>query len=173
MAQACRDDLPDKHSGIFFERGLDRNLLICPSGNPIGCGDDEPRVLVASQTGITGYAGGGNEIERRCRDSVNCASQRRRGIAIDHIIPRSKGGQPTWENVVAACSPRNLRKGNLTPQQARMFPRRPPFCADGASTASQRPAVPTELSARQLAGLFILGYRVRPVGSGQRLCRGS
>src|SRR3979411_3089338 len=34
MAQACRDDLPDKHSGIFFERGLDRNLLICPSGNP-------------------------------------------------------------------------------------------------------------------------------------------
>src|ERR1700716_3883292 len=48
-----------------------------------------------------------------------------------------------------------------------------PVCADGASTASQRPAVPTELSARQLAGLFILGYRVRPVGSGQRLCRGS
>ena len=35
----------------------------------------------------------------------------------------SKGGHTTWENVVAACSPCNLRKGNLTPQQARMFPR--------------------------------------------------
>ena len=30
-------------------------------------------------------------------------------------------------DVVAACSPCNLRKGNLTPQQARMFPRQPPF----------------------------------------------
>ena len=40
---------------------------------------------------------------------------------------RSKGGQTTWENVVAACSPCNLRKGNLTPQQARMFPRQLPF----------------------------------------------
>ena len=42
-------------------------------------------------------------------------------LTFDHIIPRSKGGQTTWENVVAARSPCNLRKGNLTPQQARMF----------------------------------------------------
>jgi 5-methylcytosine-specific restriction endonuclease McrA len=48
-------------------------------------------------------------------------------LTFDHIVPRSKGGQTTWENVVAACSPCNLRKGNLTPQQARMFPRQPPF----------------------------------------------
>src|SRR6266550_2649736 len=41
MAQARRDDLPDKHSRIFFERGLDRNLLICPSG-AIARWPDEP-----------------------------------------------------------------------------------------------------------------------------------
>lgn len=48
-------------------------------------------------------------------------------LTFDHIVPRSKGGQTTWENVVAACSPCNLRKGNMTMQQARMYPRQAPF----------------------------------------------
>jgi hypothetical protein len=30
--RTCRDDLPDEPSGIFFESGLDSNLVICPSG---------------------------------------------------------------------------------------------------------------------------------------------
>ena len=48
-------------------------------------------------------------------------------LTFDHIVPRSKGGQTTWENVVAACSPCNLKKGNLTTAQANMYPRQAPF----------------------------------------------
>jgi 5-methylcytosine-specific restriction endonuclease McrA len=44
-------------------------------------------------------------------------------LTFDHIVPRSKGGRTVWTNVVTACSPCNLRKGNRTPAQAKMFPR--------------------------------------------------
>ena len=35
----------------------------------------------------------------------------REDLTFDHVVPRSKGGSTTWENVVAACSPCNLSKG--------------------------------------------------------------
>ncbi len=38
----------------------------------------------------------------------------------DHVIPRSQGGQTTWENVVICCTPCNQRKGGHTPEQAGM-----------------------------------------------------
>jgi 5-methylcytosine-specific restriction endonuclease McrA len=37
------------------------------------------------------------------------------------------GGLALIDHIVAACSPCNLRKGNLTPRQARMLPRQHPF----------------------------------------------
>ena len=48
-------------------------------------------------------------------------------LTFDHLIPRSRGGQTTWDNVVTACSPCNLRKGGKTPAMARMWPSQKPF----------------------------------------------
>lgn len=48
------------------------------------------------------------------------------GLTFDHVIPRSRGGRTTWENVVAACGPCNLHKGARTLRQAGMHLRRKP-----------------------------------------------
>jgi 5-methylcytosine-specific restriction endonuclease McrA len=44
-------------------------------------------------------------------------------LTFDHIVPRSRGGRTTWENVVTACGTCNLFKGNRLPRECRMFPR--------------------------------------------------
>ena len=54
-----------------------------------------------------------------------CASRDR--LTIDHVLPKSRGGRDTWENLVAACVPCNNRKGNRTPEEARMSLVRRPF----------------------------------------------
>ncbi|MEL6897121.1 MAG: HNH endonuclease [Planctomycetota bacterium] len=41
-------------------------------------------------------------------------------LSLDHVIPRSHGGQTTWENIVCSCLKCNSRKGGRTPQQAKM-----------------------------------------------------
>ncbi len=48
-------------------------------------------------------------------------------LTFDHVIPRSKGGQTRWDNVVAACSPCNLRKANTMPKDCGMFPSQTPY----------------------------------------------
>ncbi|MFC5387212.1 HNH endonuclease [Aquamicrobium segne] len=47
-------------------------------------------------------------------------------LTFDHLIPRCRGGMTTWENIVAACSSCNLRKGGMLPSQAKMWPRQKP-----------------------------------------------
>lgn len=44
------------------------------------------------------------------RDGHRCQYCSAAADSIDHVIPRSRGGQHTWENVVAACRPCNVRK---------------------------------------------------------------
>lgn len=58
-----------------------------------------------------------------------------RELNIDHVMPRSRGGQDTWENLVTACQPCNLRKGWKTPEEANMRLSRPPFRPKWTMTA--------------------------------------
>jgi 5-methylcytosine-specific restriction endonuclease McrA len=55
-----------------------------------------------------------------------CGSGNRDLLTFDHVIPRARGGRTTWENIVAACSPCNLKKGGRMPTQAKMHPARKP-----------------------------------------------
>jgi 5-methylcytosine-specific restriction endonuclease McrA len=41
-------------------------------------------------------------------------------LSIDHVMPRSRGGETTWENVVCACLTCNTKKGGRTPHEAHM-----------------------------------------------------
>ncbi len=47
-------------------------------------------------------------------------------LTFDHVVPRSRGGRTTWENVVTACAPCNLRKGGRMLSRVAMKPKRPP-----------------------------------------------
>jgi 5-methylcytosine-specific restriction endonuclease McrA len=53
-----------------------------------------------------------------------CGSRKR--LTLDHVIPRSKGGQHSWDNVVAACAGCNGRKGDQLLHQTNMKLRKAP-----------------------------------------------
>lgn len=50
-------------------------------------------------------------------------------LTIDHVIPKSKGGEDSWENLTTACIKCNNKKGDRTPEEAKMHlynaPKRP------------------------------------------------
>jgi len=58
------------------------------------------------------------------RDNHTCQychrQMKRAELNLDHVMPKSRGGRTSWENVVTSCVPCNLRKGNRTPEEARM-----------------------------------------------------
>jgi 5-methylcytosine-specific restriction endonuclease McrA len=60
------------------------------------------------------------EVLRRDKHACQyCGSTKK--LTLDHVIPRSKSGKHTWDNVVTACERCNSQKGNRTPQQAEMI----------------------------------------------------
>ncbi len=56
------------------------------------------------------------------RDHYSCqyCGLKTTGLTIDHILPTSRGGTNTWDNVVACCQTCNVKKGNRTPKEASM-----------------------------------------------------
>ncbi|OGO24169.1 MAG: HNH endonuclease [Chloroflexi bacterium RBG_16_50_9] len=60
------------------------------------------------------------EIFNRDRFTCQYCGQHTRQLTLDHVIPRYRGGQHTWENVVSACVSCNRRKAGRTPQEASM-----------------------------------------------------
>jgi hypothetical protein len=77
------------------------------------------------------------------RDDESCqyCGKRGRDLTLDHIIPRSRGGQSTWENLVACCRACNGRKGNHYLKDVGMHLVRPPRALN-----------------QEYAGFFLLRY---------------
>ena len=67
------------------------------------------------------------------RDGGRCVYCGGAATSIDHVVPRSRGGEHVWENVVAACRACNTRKRDRLLSETRMALRR-------------RPSVPRELT---------------------------
>jgi CRISPR/Cas system Type II protein with McrA/HNH and RuvC-like nuclease domain len=58
-------------------------------------------------------------------ECVYCGSKKT--LTIDHVIPKSKGGSNSWENLVTSCFKCNLKKANRTPEEAKMKMRHSPY----------------------------------------------
>lgn len=67
------------------------------------------------------------EIFRRDNYTCQYCGQPSKHLTVDHVIPRHRGGTPTWDNLVSACPACNRRKGGRTPQEAQMRLLRPAF----------------------------------------------
>ena len=70
------------------------------------------------------------KITRRAvfaRDEWTCQyCGARSNLTVDHVIPKSKGGSSSWDNIVASCAPCNRRKGDALPRQVGMRLLKPP-----------------------------------------------
>jgi 5-methylcytosine-specific restriction endonuclease McrA len=67
------------------------------------------------------------------RDGHRCQYCGAAAESIDHVVPRSRGGDHVWENVVAACRPCNVRKRDRMLEETSM-------------RLKHRPSVPRELT---------------------------
>ena len=69
-----------------------------------------------------------NRIRIYKRDNYECVyCGSKKTLTIDHVIPKSKGGKNSWENLVTSCFKCNLKKGDKTLEEARMKMRHTPY----------------------------------------------
>ena len=80
------------------------------------------------------------------RDGWTCQYCGAQAENLDHVIPRSRGGEHVWENVVAACRRCNAKKENRLLAEARLTLARRPFApSDGFRLSLGRPEPGWEL----------------------------
>lgn len=60
------------------------------------------------------------EIFKRDRYKCQYCGRESKQLTLDHVMPRFRGGEHTWENVVSACVNCNRIKAGRTPREARM-----------------------------------------------------
>jgi 5-methylcytosine-specific restriction endonuclease McrA len=94
------------------------------------------------------------EILRRDDYTCQYCGRKMRTLTLDHVVPRRQGGGHTWENLVAACSPCNRRKGGKLADEADMALNRLPF--EPSASAAYR--FGTHLEQRQEWAQFIEGW---------------
>ncbi len=98
-------------NGVGFIHSADREFPV-PSVIRLGTVVRRPRRLERKLTRL--------EVFKRDHYTCQYCGKETRQLTIDHIIPRYRGGEHTWENVVSACVPCNRRKAGRTPQEAGM-----------------------------------------------------
>jgi hypothetical protein len=118
-----------------------RNKVIYDIGSPIkeyhgGMNKDgeQSKITISSIILVTGPVLDRNFYEKEtvfaereilyARDHYLCAYcgdvHGFKDLTIDHVHPKSRGGGNQWTNTVTACKPCNMRKGNRTPEEAKM-----------------------------------------------------
>ncbi len=48
-------------------------------------------------------------------------------LTLDHVMPKSRGGRTSWDNLISACRRCNAKKGDFTPEEAQMPLKVKPF----------------------------------------------
>ena len=104
----------------FGERGADEDWI-----NAVNFSIEVPRVIrLLRYDRVPQHVVKFNRRNIFLRDHNRCQYCRRRfssaELSLDHVVPRSRGGRTTWDNIVTACLKCNVVKGGRTPREAGM-----------------------------------------------------
>lgn len=97
-------------------------VVLATDGLPVVSGSltlERPSVILLARYVKVPY-GRAVPVSRRAvlrRDGHRCAYCRQSAATVDHVLPRSRGGPDTWENLVACCVRCNNVKGDRTPEE--------------------------------------------------------
>lgn len=128
---------------VSFRRALvlvlaGKATVILADENPVHCGErtfPRPTVVILTSYVKVPYQRIATVSRRGVlrRDGHRCGYCGRAATTVDHIVPRSRGGADTWENLVACCIRCNNSKGNRSLEQTGWSLRVKPYAPHGAA----------------------------------------